>query len=68
MMPRRPEALILTVDGFVMATIVDLGKIMKDEPQHRRTIFGGLEVGVSSQVVGGCPEIIFKLLELLFIQ
>ena len=62
------EFLILGLNRILMAAVVDVGEFEKDQAQHRRAIFRGLEVGVGAQVVGGGSEIVFELFELAAIH
>jgi len=48
-----------------VAVVADGGKAQKNQPQHGRRVFGGLQVGVNPQAVGGLPEIVFELFELV---
>src|SRR5690606_8078890 len=64
-------ALVLLIFGanrvFVLLVFV-VGELQKDQPEHRRGVFAGLEVGVGAQRIGGAPEVFFQLFELVFVQ
>jgi hypothetical protein len=51
--------------GFVTAVIV-VGKLEKDQAEHWRRILAGLEIGISPEIIGSAPEILFQLFQLFF--
>ena len=40
-----------------------VGVAQEDEAEHRHGVFGGGELGVGAQLVGGFPEFVFELLD-----
>ena len=46
------KAMVLSLNRILMAAIVDAGEFEKDQAQHRRAIFRGLEVGVGAELLG----------------
>jgi hypothetical protein len=44
-----------------MPAIVVVGESQEDQPKDGCRISAGLEVGVGTQIVGGAPEISFKV-------
>ena len=63
-----PLSLSLGLYGLLVATIIDVGEFEEDQTEHRGAVFGGAEVGVGAQVVGGGPEVVFELFELLAVH
>ncbi len=41
-------------------------ELEEDEIKHGRRILAGFKIGVRTEIVGGAPEIVFKLFELFF--
>lgn len=41
-------------------------ELEEDETKHGRRILAGFKIGVCPEIVGGAPEIVFKLFESLF--
>ena len=62
------QLLVFLEDGILMAPVVDIGKLEKDQPQHRGAVFGGFQVGVRAKIVSGGPEVVFELFQLFFVQ
>ena len=50
--------------GFVAAIVV-IGEFEEDQPQHGDGILARLQVGIGAEVVGGPPEVVFELFELV---
>jgi len=59
------ELVVLGLDRLLMAAVVDVGELQKNQTKYRGAVFRCLEVGVGAQVVGGGPEIVFELFELV---
>ena len=64
--PRAFELLVFRDDVGFMPAVIVVGEFEEDQTEHRRGILAGFEVGVGAEVVGGAPEIGFKLFELVF--
>ncbi len=43
-----------------MGAVVDVGELEEDQPENRRAVFRGLEVGIGAEVVGSGPKVVFE--------
>jgi hypothetical protein len=62
---RALELAVFGEDGVFVLAVLVVGELQEDQAQHRRAVLAGLEVGVGAQLVGGGPEVVFELLELV---
>jgi hypothetical protein len=63
--PRAFELLVFGDDRVLVLAVLVVGELQEDQAEHRRGVLTGLEVGVGAQLVGGGPEVVFELLELV---
>jgi hypothetical protein len=66
--PAALELLVFGQDGRLVLAVFVVGKLQKDQAQHRRGVFAGLQIRVGAQAVGGTPEVGFEFLELFFVH
>ena len=63
--PITLELAELGLDRRLVAAVIDVGELEEDETEDRGAVFRSLEVGIGAEVVGGRPEVVLKLLELV---
>lgn len=66
--PGAPEFCELFGDVRLGTLVLVVGEFQEDQAEYRRGVFAGLEIGVGPKVIGGRPEVVFKLFELFGIH
>src|SRR5947207_14653892 len=63
---RSLKLLILRDDICLVPPIIIVSELEEDQPENWNGVFAWLEIGVSAQLVCGCPKVFFELFELFF--
>lgn len=62
------ELIELLLNRLFVAKVVDVSKLKENQAEDRSAVLRSLEIGVGTQVVGGCPKVGFELFELVMGQ